>query len=56
MNVNQAFPSQYLKEADVGESEPVVTIERVELEEVGPPSPPPPRVAPVDVTADDIPF
>lgn len=35
MNVNQAFPSQYLKVADVGDSEPVVTIERVELEEVG---------------------
>lgn len=35
MNVNQAFPSKYLRPADVGDGEPVVTIERVELEEVG---------------------
>lgn len=35
MNVNQAFPSRYLRPADVGDSEPVVTIDRVELEEVG---------------------
>lgn len=35
MNVNQAFPSHYLKVSDIGDGEPVVTIERVELEQVG---------------------
>jgi len=34
MNVNQAFPSKYLRPADVGDGQPVVTIERVEIEEL----------------------
>ena len=35
MNVNTAFPSQYLKASDLGDAEPVVTIARVELEAIG---------------------
>lgn len=35
MNINDAFPSNYLKASDLGEAQPVVTIERVEMEPVG---------------------
>ena len=35
MNINTAFPSNYLKASDLGESQPVVTIDRVEIESVG---------------------
>ncbi|MEW5980806.1 MAG: hypothetical protein AB1806_00380 [Acidobacteriota bacterium] len=35
MNVNQPFPPKYLRPADVGDTSPAVTIERVEVEEVG---------------------
>ncbi|HPA81148.1 MAG TPA: hypothetical protein PLS95_10080 [Thermoanaerobaculales bacterium] len=35
MNINDAFPSQYLKADDLGTSKPVVTISHVEMEEVG---------------------
>ena len=35
MNINNAFPSAYLKASDLGESQPVVTIDRVEVEPVG---------------------
>ena len=35
MNVNHAFPSQYLKASDLADAEPVVTIARVELETIG---------------------
>lgn len=35
MNINDAFPSNYLKASDLGESQPVVTIDRVEMEPVG---------------------
>lgn len=35
MNINDAFPSNYLKASDLGESQPVVTIDRVEVEPVG---------------------
>lgn len=35
MNINSAFPSNYLKASDLGESQPVVTIDRVEVEPVG---------------------
>jgi len=35
MNVNDAFPSRYLKAADLGGREVTVTIERVELQDVG---------------------
>lgn len=35
MNVNTAFPSKYLKAADLGDTQPVVTISHVEIEEVG---------------------
>lgn len=35
MNINESFPSNYLKASDLGTSEPVVTIERVEHEAVG---------------------
>jgi hypothetical protein len=35
VNINDAFPSNYLKASDLGESQPVVTIDRVELEPVG---------------------
>ena len=35
MNVNQAFPSQYLKASDLGDAEPIVTIARVALEAIG---------------------
>lgn len=35
MNINDAFPSNYLKASDLGETQPVVTIDRVEVEPVG---------------------
>lgn len=35
MNIDSAFPSAYLKASDLGTSQPVVTIERVEVEPVG---------------------
>lgn len=35
MNINDAFPSNYLKASDLGDAQPVVTIDRVELEPVG---------------------
>ena len=35
MNVNSAFPSQYLRASDLGDAEPVVTIARVALEAIG---------------------
>lgn len=35
MNINDAFPSQYLKASDLNGSQPVVTIARVEIEPVG---------------------
>lgn len=35
MNINDAFPSNYLKASDLGEGQPVVTIERVDVEPVG---------------------
>lgn len=35
MNIDSAFPSQYLKASDLGNSQPVVTIARVTTEEVG---------------------
>lgn len=35
MNINDAFPSNYLKASDIGEAQPVVTIDRVEVEPVG---------------------
>lgn len=35
MNINDAFPSNYLKASDLGEVQPVCTIDRVEIEAVG---------------------
>jgi arabinogalactan endo-1,4-beta-galactosidase len=35
MNINEAFPSKYLKASDLGGSEPTVTISHVTVEEVG---------------------
>lgn len=35
MNINESFPSNYLKASDLGTGQPVVTIERVEHEAVG---------------------
>lgn len=35
MNINDAFPSNYLKASDLGDGTPIVTIERVEVEPVG---------------------
>lgn len=35
MNINDAFPSNYLKASDLGEAQPIVTIDRVEFEAVG---------------------
>lgn len=34
-NINDAFPSKYLKTSDLGGHEPIVTIDRVEWEPVG---------------------
>jgi hypothetical protein len=35
MNINDAFPSKYLKASDLGEAQPVVTVDRIEVEPVG---------------------
>jgi len=35
MNINEAFPSKYLKVADLQGTEPIVTIDRVEFQPVG---------------------
>lgn len=35
MKIGSAFPSKYLKAADLGESKVLVTIDRVEVEDVG---------------------
>ena len=35
MNINNAFPSDYLKASDLGDASPTVTIESVELVDVG---------------------
>jgi hypothetical protein len=35
VNIDSAFPSAYLKASDLGDSQPVVTIDRVEIEPVG---------------------
>lgn len=34
MNINGAFPSKYLKAADLGHTQPTVTIDRVEIEQM----------------------
>lgn len=34
-NINEAFPSNYLKASDLGGASPIVTIDRVEFEPVG---------------------
>lgn len=35
MNIDSAFPSNYLKASDLGDKSPVVTIDRVEVEPIG---------------------
>ena len=35
MNIDSAFPSNYLKASDLGTNAPVVTIDRVEIEPIG---------------------
>ena len=35
MNVNEVFPSKYLKASDLGEARPIVTIDHVSVELVG---------------------
>jgi len=35
MNINESFPSNYLKASDLGTAQPIVTIDRVEHEPVG---------------------
>jgi len=35
VNINDAFPSHYLKASDLGDAQPVVSIDRVEIEAVG---------------------
>jgi len=35
LNIDSAFPSKYLKASDLGENQPVVTIDRVEVEPIG---------------------
>jgi len=35
MNIDKAFPSNYLKASDLGEAQPVVIIDRVEIEAIG---------------------
>lgn len=35
MNIHDAFPSNYLKASDLGEAQPMVQIDRVEMEPVG---------------------
>jgi hypothetical protein len=35
VNIDSAFPSNYLKASDLGSAAPVVTIERIEIEPIG---------------------
>lgn len=35
MDINKAFPSKYLKASDLGDAQPIVTIDHVAMEEVG---------------------
>ena len=35
MDINKAFPSKFLKASDLGDAQPVVTIDHVSMEEVG---------------------
>lgn len=35
MNIDKAFPSNYLKASDLGDAQPIVTIDRVEVEAIG---------------------
>lgn len=35
MNIDSAFPSNYLKASDLGEAQPVVTIDRIAVEAIG---------------------
>lgn len=35
MNIDSAFPSNYLKASDLGDKSPVVTIDRIEVEPIG---------------------
>lgn len=35
MNIDSAFPSNYLKASDLGEKSPLVTIDRIEVEPIG---------------------
>src|SRR5262245_42864479 len=35
MNIDSAFPSNYLKASDIGDKSPVVTIARIEVEPIG---------------------
>ena len=35
MNIESAFPSNYLKASDLGDKSPVVTIDRIEVEPIG---------------------
>jgi hypothetical protein len=35
MNINAAFPSKYLKESDLNGAQPIVTIDRVVMENIG---------------------
>ncbi len=35
MNIDSAFPSNYLKASDLGDKSPLVTIDRVEVEPIG---------------------
>jgi len=35
MNIDDAFPSQYLKAADLKDQTPTVTIDRIEIEQIG---------------------
>lgn len=35
MNINSAFPSKYLKASDLGDAQPVVTIDHVAMEDIG---------------------
>lgn len=35
MNIDSAFPSNYLKASDLGDATPIVTIDRVEIEAIG---------------------
>jgi len=35
MNIHDAFPSMYLKASDLGDAQPVASIDRVEMEPVG---------------------